>query len=160
MLLGTDGGYKDELWMYDETIDYWFPKANLTGGARRSAGVFVIGSKGYAGTGKGLTGTRRDFWEYLPSIPLGIDEHTDDVFESVYPNPVVDQATVVINEMIYNNDKDLFYDVMDLNGKVVVTDKISAPKFTFNRGELAKGYYLLNVRSSEKRIATKKIVLQ
>ncbi|MFL5762765.1 MAG: kelch repeat-containing protein [Bacteroidia bacterium] len=160
ILLGTDGGYKDELWQYDQTIDYWFPKANLPGGARRSAGAFAIGSKGYAGTGKGLTGTRRDFWEYLPSIPLGIEEHSDDVFSNVYPNPITDQATVVINSMIFDHDKNLFYDIMDMNGKVVNSEKINSASFTIGKNQLSKGYYLLSIRSSEKRLAAKKIVIQ
>jgi hypothetical protein len=159
ILLGTDGGYKDELWQYDETVDYWYPKANLPGGARRSAGAFAIGSIGYAGTGKGLTGTRRDFWEYLPSIPAGIDEHADDVFSNLYPNPIVDQATVVINSLIFDHDKNLFYDIVDLNGKVVASEPITAASFTINRNGMAKGYYLVSIRSSEKRIASKKIIV-
>ena len=100
MLLGTDGGYKDELWMYDETLDYWFPKAAFPGGARRSAGAFSISGKGYAGVGKGLTGTRRDFWEYLPSIPLGIDKYSNIVFSNVYPNPMTDESTIILSDKI------------------------------------------------------------
>jgi N-acetylneuraminic acid mutarotase len=160
ILLGTDGGYKDELWQYDQTIDYWFPKAALPGGARRSSGSFAIGTRGYAGTGKGLTGTRRDFWEYLPSLVTGIEEHADDVFSNVYPNPVVDNATVVISGSLFDHDKNLYYDITDLNGRTIRSEKITASAFTISRNDMAKGYYLLAVRSSEKRIAAKKLLIQ
>ena len=160
ILLGTDGGYKDELWQYDQSIDYWFLKASLPGGARRSSGTFAIGGKGYAGTGKGLTGTRRDFWEYLPSIVAGIEEHADDVFANVYPNPVADNATVMINEQIFNSDKDLFYDIFDLQGKVIQSGKIVSSTFSISRNGHSSGYYFIAVRSGDQRIAAKKIIFQ
>lgn len=159
ILLGTDGGYKDELWQYDPAIDYWFPKAVLPGGERRSSGTFAIGGKGYAGTGKGLTGTRKDFWEYLPSIPVGIDEHADDVFTAVYPNPVIENATVVISEQIFNSDKNLFYDVISIQGKIIRSEKINSASFTINRQDISNGTYFISIRSSSNRLAAKKIIL-
>nr|MBA3971485.1 T9SS type A sorting domain-containing protein [Bacteroidota bacterium] len=149
-----------ELWQYDPALDYWFPKAPLPGGARRSSGTFTLGNKGYAGTGKGLTGTRKDFWEYLPSITVGMDEHADDVFTAVYPNPVANDATVIIAEQIFNNDKDLFYDLINIQGKIVRSEKITSTAFTFHRDELTSGTYFISVRSNSNRIASKKIILQ
>ncbi|MCX6294944.1 MAG: T9SS type A sorting domain-containing protein [Bacteroidetes bacterium] len=160
ILLGTDGGYKDELWQYDPLINYWFPKSSLPGGARRSSCTFSIGGKGYAGTGKGPTGTRKDFWEYLPSIPVGIDEHADDVFTGVYPNPLIESATIKISELIFNSDKNLFFDLINLQGKILVSDKISSSTFTINRNALTSGIYFISIRSNENRIASKKIILQ
>ncbi|HEY0030518.1 MAG TPA: kelch repeat-containing protein [Bacteroidia bacterium] len=159
-LLGTDGGYKDELWQYDPNIDYWYPKAILPGGARRSSGSFAIGGKGYAGTGKGLTGTRRDFWEYLPSIPLGLDEHTDDVFSNVYPNPLTDQATVQIADPIFQNDPNLYFDIVNVQGKIMYSEKINSSSFTITKNNCSAGNYFICIRSSANRIATKKIIIQ
>ncbi len=42
----------------------WTQKADLSGGESEGAVSFSIGSKGYLGTGFGLT---KDFWEYDPS---------------------------------------------------------------------------------------------
>lgn len=160
ILLGTDGGYKDELWQYDPALDYWFPKASLTGGARRSSGSFTIGNKGYAGTGKGLTGLRRDFWEYLPSVTVGIDEHADDVFSAVYPNPIINQATVVISEQIFNNDEHLYYDLMSIRGTIIFSEKITNSTFMIKRNNYSAGIYFIAIRSSANRIATKKIIIK
>lgn len=160
ILLGSDGGYKDELWQYDPVVNYWFPKAALPGGARRSAETFSLGGKGYAGTGKGLTGTRKDFWEYLPSIPVGIDEHAEDVFTAIYPNPIVENATVQISEQIFNSDKNLFFDLINLQGKIIQTEKITNSTFTISRNDFSSGIYFVSIRSSENRLASKKIILQ
>lgn len=160
ILLGTDGGYKDELWQYDPLINYWFPKASFLGGSRRSSGAFAIGGKGYAGTGKGFTGTRKDFWEYLPSIPVGIDEHSDDVFIAIYPNPIVENATIKISEQIFNADQDLYFDLINLQGKIILSEKISSSIFTINKTNFSSGIYFISIRSSSNRIASKKIILQ
>lgn len=159
VVFGSDGGYKDELWQYDPLINYWFPKAAIPGGERRSACSFSIGGKGYAGTGKGPTGTRKDFWEYSPSIPLGIDEHAQDVFSAVYPNPIIDIVTIKISEQLINNDKNLFYDLITLQGKIIQSEKITNSTFTINRTNFSSGIYFISIRSSENRIATQKIIM-
>lgn len=158
MLLGTDGGYKDELWEYDLALDYWFPKASLPGGARRSAGSFAIGGKGYAGTGKGLTGTRRDFWEYLPSIPVGIEDHSEIVFSNVYPNPMTDQSTIVLSDKI--SLEGLTWELSDLQGKVTAKELITKNTFTIARTNQSSGTYFLNIKNKKGIIASKKIILQ
>ncbi|CAN5447235.1 kelch repeat-containing protein [soil metagenome] len=160
MMFGTDGGYKDELWQYDPAYNFWFPKASIPGGARRASIAFSIGGKGYAGTGKGPTGTRKDFWEYLPSITVGMDEHTEDVFVSVYPNPIIENATIQISEQIYNADKNLFYDIINLQGKIIQSEKMTASTVNINASNYSKGIYFIAIRSFETKIASKKIILQ
>lgn len=158
MLLGTDGGYKDELWQYDAALDYWFPKASLPGGARRSAGAFAISGKGYAGTGKGLTGTRRDFWEYLPSIPVGIDEYSDIIFSTVYPNPMTDQATVILSDKI--SLQSLSWELTDIQGKLISTADIETTSFTIYKNTMNQGIYSLNIKNKNGILASKKIIVQ
>lgn len=158
MLLGTDGGYKDELWMYDETLDYWFPKATFPGGARRSAGAFAISGKGYAGVGKGLTGTRRDFWEYLPSILAGIDEYSDIVFSNLYPNPMTEQSTIVLSDKI--SLQNLFWELRDVQGKLISSETITQNSFVIYRNDITKGMYVLNIKNKNGTIASKKIIVQ
>lgn len=158
MVLGSDGGYKDELWEYDPAIDYWFPKASFPSGARRSAGAFAIGGKGYAGTGKGLTGTRRDFWEYLPSITTGIEENSNIVFSNIYPNPMIDQATIVLSDNI--SLQNLSWELTDMNGKLILSESIETNTFVIDRNEMTKGMYALNIKNNKGRIASKKIIVQ
>jgi hypothetical protein len=44
--------------------NYWRKMANLPGAGRYSAVGFAIGNKGYVGTGFGVGGKFKDFWEY------------------------------------------------------------------------------------------------
>lgn len=157
MVLGTDGGYKDELWEYDPAIDYWFPKAVHPGGARRSAGAFAINGKGYAGTGKGLTGTRKDFWEYLPSIPVGIEENSNIVFSNIYPNPMIDQATIILSDKI--SLQNLSWELVDGNGKLISKEIIETNKFVVDRNGISNGVYALNIKNNKGLIASKKIIV-
>lgn len=158
MVFGTDGGYKDELWEYDPALDYWFPRAAYPGGARRSSGTFAIGGKGYAGTGKGLTGTRRDFWEYLPAIPAGIDEYSEIVFSNVYPNPMTDQAMVVLSEKI--SLKNLFWELTDIHGRLISSQQIESSSFEIHRNDLSQGIYALSIKNKNGTLASKKIIVQ
>ena len=156
--MGSDGGYKDELWQYDPIINYWFPKAVIPGGARRSAGVFSIGGKGYAGTGKGLTGTRRDFWEYTPTPPVGIDEFVNSI-SSIYPNPMIDQCTIELSATISNSFETLSWQIVNIQGKLIQENKIYGPTFSIQKNGMSTGTYFINLIASGERIATKKIII-
>ena len=89
------------------------------------------------------------------SIATGIEENT--VEGNVYPNPVV-QGQAVIVEMetpgLYT------YVVTDISGKVVSTQTLSGNRATLSTNELSTGIYLLNVRSNNKTIAVKKLMVK
>jgi hypothetical protein len=59
--------YKNDLWEYNPSTNYWTQKANFSGITRIYAVGFSIGSKGYVGTGYNYGNMLRDFWEYNPS---------------------------------------------------------------------------------------------
>jgi hypothetical protein len=160
VMFGFDGGYKDELWQYDPVYDYWFSKAPLAGGARREGAAFAIGGKGYAGVGKGISGKRRDFWEYYPTIPLEIDENTENIVSNIYPNPMVDNSTVVLSEKIFNNNENLFWELASIDGKLIATEKISSSNFTIARNDIPSGVYFLSIKTSEAILGNKKIIVQ
>lgn len=68
---GSEGGYNNEFWEWDQTTDVWTRKADFEGIARGSAVGFSIGNKGYIGSGNNSTGDdtiedtyHKDFWEW------------------------------------------------------------------------------------------------
>ncbi len=76
--VGTGGGWatsslscSDDFWEYDPSTDTWTQKTTFPGGPRWFAVGFVIGNKGYIGTGVNATSSidtyYKDFWEYDPS---------------------------------------------------------------------------------------------
>ncbi|MFQ5335380.1 MAG: hypothetical protein ACE5DN_04835, partial [Flavobacteriales bacterium] len=88
VLFGTDGGYKDDLWEYNPVADSWQVRAKFPGGARRNAVAFSIGTTAFAGTGKGNSGCRRNFYQYYPIFPAGQPVYAaDEPQVRVFPNP-------------------------------------------------------------------------
>lgn len=59
--------YLDDFWQYDPASNSWTQKANVPGGKRGYAVAFVVGQKGYVGTGTDGTFYKNDFWEYDPA---------------------------------------------------------------------------------------------
>jgi hypothetical protein len=71
-----------------------------------------------------------------------------------YPNPVINQANLrLANYANYN------ISVFDLSGKQVLTTSFSGNNYTFDRGNLSSGTYLLKVSGSGQSYS-KKIVLK
>ena len=162
-MFGEDGGLKDELWEYDPAFNFWFSKAPIPGGTaagRRESVAFAIGSKGYAGTGKTLSGKKRDFWEYSPSIPLGIDENYENAISTVFPNPMTDNSTVILSEEIFNKNENMFWELISVDGKLIHSEKISSSSFTISRDGIASGIYFLTIKTPETILGNKKISIQ
>ncbi|MDF2436212.1 MAG: type sorting protein [Bacteroidota bacterium] len=159
LVFGSDGGYKDELWQYDPSANYWSVKASYPNGERRSSVAFTIGGKAYAGTGKGPTGTRRDFYEYTAPFIIGIAEHSNTIISSVYPNPMNTIATVTLTENSFHN-RDLSWQLSDSDGRIRSVGRIDGISFRIERNECAKGFYILSIKSENKIISSKKIIIQ
>lgn len=148
ILAGTDGGYKDELWQYDAVSDSWWVKAPYGGGERRSMGVFVIGSAAYAGTGKGFSGSRRDFWQYEQYI-TDVNE-TVSVQISMYPNPVKEQLVIgtPAGEEVFPENSLL--SIISTDGKIVLQKNISREAVVrIDAGLFASGSYIVQVVNND-----------
>lgn len=156
---GTDGGYKEDLYEYEVATDNWWVKAPFGGQHRRSAAVFVIGGMAYAGTGKGFTGSRRDFWMYVPSY-TGMDETSLQTSGmNVAPNPVDETTQITISTDLLQNEDHLRLEVYDLRGQLVRSEPVNA-SFTWHRNELAAGTYLLRLAADSKVFAPIKISIR
>jgi len=68
----------NDFWQYDPTINVWTQMANYLGGNKERAVGFVIGTKGYVGTGYcGDTqcgSTTNDFYEFSPPVPCCVKD--------------------------------------------------------------------------------------
>ena len=66
-------GYLLDFWKYDPVNDAWTQMGNFPGAGRNHIcyATFVIGNKGYWGTGAGIPpGFYNDWWEYEPSTDI------------------------------------------------------------------------------------------
>jgi N-acetylneuraminic acid mutarotase len=133
IVFGTDGGYKDELWEYNPFTDSWNVKANFPG--------------------KGSSGLRRNFYEYTPLEPIGIDE--DEIILSIYPNPVQDKAILNVS----NHEKVASYWIVDLSGKKIKTNYAQGENTVIQRGDIKAGqYFIVLTDHNQQLLSTKKII--
>lgn len=148
-------GYKpqlqDDFWQYNPTTNIWTQKSNFGGGVRVEAVGFSIDTLGYIGTGWDGVNFRRDFWEYHPDSvsTVATDEPVTRQIK-IYPNPFSTETTVHINSKIdFKNSK---LHIIDANGKIIYTQKITTSEFTLLRNNLASGNYTMHIFSDCTRI--------
>jgi N-acetylneuraminic acid mutarotase len=137
---GSDGGFLQDLWEYNPWNDSWSIRAPFPGGDRRNAIAFTIGNKAYAGTGKGSSGIRRNFYEYTPLTPTGENEITSTYSFTVFPNP----ASSMIN--VYSGLKEEGkWKITSLDGKQVAMGDAWLESFKVDVTHLTKGLYIIEV---------------
>lgn len=149
IVFGSDGGYKDELWEYNPFSDSWNIKANFPADGRKNAVAFAINNKGYAGTGSGVSGKRKSFWEYTPLLPIGFEENTIEM--QISQNPIVDQGTVTAAE------SNVEFNLYNLNGQLVYSTQENS--FSISASDYQKGTYILTITSNQTVASSKKITI-
>jgi len=87
-------------------------------------------------------------FSYLPGgKPEGFNELTCNNSIDIYPNPF-NEATILQFSNPYGSKYELF--IMDLSGKVCrLVDNITTSEYLLEKGDLKRGYYLIELRGSE-----------
>ncbi len=74
----------------------------------------------------------------------------------IYPNPVLQFATFELESPLIHPPLD--FEVYDVAGKLVRSERFYETKFIFNRGELSAGMYFYRISSENQLISTGKII--
>jgi len=67
---------------------------------------------------------------------------------SVYPNPVIDQLNVVVDPSSVGEE----YTIIDMNGKILIKDRITSQEFQIDMSDLSGGTYIININQKIKKI--------
>lgn len=151
--------YYQDLRTYIPSTNTWTANTSLTGSKRKGAVAFSIGAKGYIGTG--ITSSflaLKDFWEFDPGS-TGVDEYENLVDVSVFPNPMVESATVKIQNDKYRFSK-FNFKIMDISGKEVAFISSANSSFQITREYLQSGIYFYELTSENKFLATGKFLIR
>ncbi|CAN5274787.1 hypothetical protein BH09BAC5_BH09BAC5_15500 [soil metagenome] len=151
----SSGTNYQDFWSYDPVTDSWLQLGDFAGAARRYMSSFVIGNRAY--TSLGTSGINyADLWEF-GSIS-GIEENTNDNNNlTVYPNPIIDVATIHFSSSVKNASLIL----TGIEGKRIwIVNSVSGDQFQFEKNNLASGIYFLQLNEPGKNSVTKKICLQ
>ena len=84
----------------------------------------------------------QEFYGMLTDLGVGVEEHNDMGILLVYPNPVTDVMTLVRTD---NNNMVGTATIYDMNGRVIMTQNLSATTSRFDVSNLPTGVYMLEV---------------
>jgi hypothetical protein len=121
------------------------------GSASYTTGQIVYTEK----TGTGGSESQGLQQPYEISITTGVDETAINLEMNVYPNPSTDYLILKIESKEFSS---MSYQLIDMQGKVLKTEKASANNTTIKMEGLAKSTYILNVIQNNKSIKTFSII--
>ena len=107
-------------------------------------------------TSTGTTGSVAQGVEQAYEIySVGIKETTLNISLSVFPNPTSDFLTLKVED--YNNEA-LSYNLIDEQGKLILSEQITNQETQVAMSTLARGSYFINIVQTNKKIQTFKII--
>lgn len=87
-----------------------------------------------------------------------LDELTqEEIAINIYPNPVMSSFSINLNQ---SPKEPVSWKLFDMNGKVVMMDKMNAASGSYNVAHLSSGVYLLQMDVSDKASKSWRIVKQ
>lgn len=116
----------------------------LGGKSSYSIGVLVYKTDS-SNTGNIEQGIQHAFEIYT----IGINETEFNISLSIFPNPTNEQLTLQIFEL---NDKKLFYNLLDVNSKLLLNRRVLGKETVINLQEFPSSTYILKIVSEENKI--------
>jgi len=112
--------YETDFWVYDPYTDSWYQKADFGGSGRFEGGAFAINDSGYFCSGGSPNFFYRDLWKYTPdTATVGVNEFTNNVQCSIYPNPVKDYCELRIENFGLTSKIEIA--ITDVKGEKILT---------------------------------------
>jgi len=131
---------------------------SATGGDASGSGgtvAYSVGQIVYT-TSTGTTGSVAQGVEQAYEIySVGIKETSLNISLSIFPNPTSDFLTLKVED--YNNEA-LSYNLIDEQGKLILSEQITNQETQVSMSVLARGSYFINIVQSNKKIQTFKII--
>jgi hypothetical protein len=117
--------------------------------------AYSIGQIVYT-TSTGTTGTVAQGVEQAYEIySVGIIETALNISLSIFPNPTSDFLTLKVED--YNNEA-LSYNLIDEQGKLILSEQITNQETQVSMSVLARGSYFINIVQANKKIQSFKII--
>ena len=91
---------------------------------------------------------------------VGISETAIDIELAVYPNPTTDYLQLKVDTPTSFINKQLRYQLVDLQGKVIAGKNVNTSSTTINMQTLPKATYFLRVSDKQQKVKTFKIIKQ
>jgi hypothetical protein len=94
-----------------------------------------------------------------PASTNEFDQHEIEL--SIYPNPVVDNATIRLDHFAEAGLKNLSLNIYDVNGKIIYTESaLQSSIIQIDRSVLSAGMYFVEITNGNERVAAKKMMVE
>lgn len=89
---------------------------------------------------------------------LSVNDFSIDKNFNLYPNPMKDSSTILINN--FDTYKNLELELFNLNGQMIKKDLIKSSKFLLNRNDINSGVYFINIKENNVIIKSVKLIIE
>ena len=153
--LGNDGGLLNDLWEYKPEVDAWFSRAPYGGSERKNAISFTVNERVFVGTGKGVSGKKASFYEYIPFDILGTTNLETSL--NFYPNPSSDKVKMT---SIPSNVQSI--ELLSSDGKIMVRMNVNNQvDLILHVTDYPNGFYYINLYADEREmLSSHRIIIQ
>ncbi len=119
---------------------------------------YSIGQVAYTAVGTNGSVTQGVQQVYEISTVLGVEFTNITIEVSIYPNPTTDYLTLKVEDNEQSPNKELNYQLYNMEGKLVENKKITGGSTTINMEELRSSTYLLQITNSQTTLKTFRII--
>lgn len=157
--------YKKDFWRYSRWTNQWTQIQDFGGAVgtpRAYAAAFALNGVGYVGSGYDGA-PKDDFYAY--EVPVGIEENNLNISSSIFPNPVKQYATIIIDADV--NAKEFQLQLYNISGKKV-SEMIKVQSIENRNGKveiqvqnlgLLSGQYFYQVTYQQKQVSVGKFLV-
>ena len=133
--------------------------ANAAGGNATGSGgsaAFSVGQPAYQYVSGSNANSNQGVQQPYEFFTVGIDDNKDITLNmSVFPNPTQVQVNLRIESSAFEN---MAFELYDINGKLLLSEKISSALTVVPMETLASAPYLLRVLNGQKQLKTFRII--
>lgn len=155
-LIGSTYFSLNDFYEYDPATDTWAPAPGIPGLPRAHSGFFTINDRGYLVGG----------YEYEDDVYYNLVDkfaacgnitnmeevggNENHLKVNLFPNPTADMMNVSMDEVAA---KEITYEVVSVDGKLLLSEKTNGTFFNFSTRNFSKGFYVLVIKDGEGNIS-------
>jgi hypothetical protein len=119
---------------------------NATGSGGQAA--YSVGQVAYTTNSNSIATISQGVQQAYEIFSIGINEKKQSVSASLFPSPTQEGITLEVKQLA---NEQLTYSVFDMQGKLLLTDKVRADETNISLKEFTPGIYFIKINNSENK---------
>ncbi len=110
--------------------------------------AYSVGQVAYKANSNSTTTINQGVQQAYEIFTVGVKEEEQSVSASLFPNPTQEDITLEVKQLA---NEQLTYSVFDMQGKLILTDKVRADETNISLKEFTPGIYFIQINNSENK---------